>query len=198
MLELENVTLICIDCFNYESAIKALNQSTKDIKFKEVLFLTNKLFYAENFKTIIIDPIKSTQDYSKFIITKLVDYVKTDFVLIIQHDGYIINPKLWQDEFLNYDYIGAAWWYNEMNVGNGGFSLRSKKLLNALKKLDIKRFHPEDDIICRQFRKRLEYYHKIKFAPVDIAEQFSYEGNQKHPFFLNNTFGFHGIINRIF
>ena len=30
-----------------------------------------------------------------------------DFVMVIQEDGHIVNPNLWDDEFLKYDYIGA-------------------------------------------------------------------------------------------
>ena len=77
------------------------------------------------------------------------NYIDSDFVLIIQDDGHIVNPHLWDNEFLNYDYIGAPWpnnkkWKNRFskydekvssniirnfnlnNIGNGGFSLRSK------------------------------------------------------------------------
>ena len=31
----------------------------------------------------------------------------TDFVLTIQHDGFILNPDAWRDDFFDYDYIGA-------------------------------------------------------------------------------------------
>ena len=56
-------------------------------------------------------------------------------MLIIQHDGFILNHKAWDNEFLNYDYIGAPvyWMGNKLiEVGNGGFSLRSKKLLKII------------------------------------------------------------------
>jgi hypothetical protein len=42
-----------------------------------------------------------------------------------------VNPAAWDPEFLDWDYIGAKWFWAEAGkrVGNGGFSLRSYKLL---------------------------------------------------------------------
>ena len=31
---------------------------------------------------------------------ELNNYIDTDFVLIVQHDGFIINPSSWNDDFL--------------------------------------------------------------------------------------------------
>ena len=58
------------------------------------------------------------------------NYFDTDYVLTFQSDGFILNPDAWTDEFFNYDYIGAPWGDNRYAVGNGGFSFRSKKLMN--------------------------------------------------------------------
>lgn len=74
----------------------------------------------------------------------MTDYVDTDYCLIIHDDGFIVNPHLWTDDFLKYDYIGAPWylginrgltWLQDRHnlVGNGGFCIRSKKLMNELK-----------------------------------------------------------------
>ncbi len=193
MIKLPNVTLICIDCVNHASAIKAIFKSIEQIEFGKVKFLTDKLLFSEKFETIIIDKINSKQEYSKFVLTKLNEYIDTDFILIIQYDGYVINPNLWKDYFLNFDYIGAPWWYEDgYNVGNGGFSLRSKKLLNSLPDNPNLEW-PEDHYICRLISNELKEYFHIKFAPESIAKLFSYEPNPKHPEFKNNSFGFHGI-----
>lgn len=49
---------------------------------------------------------------------KLLDsYIETPHVLVVQYDGFILNPDAWTDEFLEYDYVGAPWWYeDEWNV----------------------------------------------------------------------------------
>lgn len=132
--------------------------------------------------------LKSKEEYSEFVIKKLPDYIQTDFVLIVQYDGYIIKPEAWADEFLQYDYIGAPWWFmHSNNVGNGGFSLRSKAMLNACK--IITDCHPEDGMI-REHRQELEAM-GIKFAPEEIAARFSWEHNGKYEVY-KGSFGFHG------
>ena len=55
-------------------------------------------------------------------------------MLLIQWDGYVVNPEAWDPAFLGCDYLGAKWYWHDdgMRVGNGGFSLRSRRLLDAL------------------------------------------------------------------
>jgi hypothetical protein len=99
---------------------------------------------------------------------------------------------LWQERFLEFDYIGAPWPTKEgLLVGNGGFSLRSKKLLNALQDEAILPKHPEDQCICLENRIYLENTHDIAFAPGELAEEFAFE--LEKPNF--DCFGFHAVCN---
>ena len=36
---------------------------------------------------------------------RLASYIETDFVLIVQYDGFVLHAQAWDDDFLNYDYI---------------------------------------------------------------------------------------------
>jgi len=122
--------------------------------------------------------------------------VKTDHVLIFQYDGFILNPSAWTDEFLRYDYVGAPWHGpgSPQVGGNGGFSLRSKRLLDLIGKNYRKiggQIFPEDLWICEKARPFLEK-EGIKFAPKEISSIFSKEGNERGVFW-NGEFGFHGI-----
>ncbi|MDM3853520.1 MAG: DUF5672 family protein [Aphanizomenon gracile PMC649.10] len=117
-------------------------------------------------------------------------------------------------EFLNYDYIAAPWRnqshlvnsqgetvdildLNKNRVGNGGFSLRSKKLLELSSQLDFDNIKTsslsEDLIICHYF---YEWFKDqgIKFAPLEIATKFSFEQTIEEVENLSwkTTFGFHG------
>ncbi len=131
--------------------------------------------------------------------------------MVIQSDGYVINPDLWRDDFLNYDYIGAPFplpnddfSYRDSNnnifrVGNGGFSLRSKKLIELPNKLKLewKPFHGyynEDGFICGMYRNIYEN-HGIKFAPLDIAKYFSHEIEIPETKDIK-PFGFHGKFSK--
>ena len=174
---LSNVTICAIDSVQPEKAKKAIERSKRQIKFGGELFIDH-------------NSINSRQAYSQFVLQELHKYIHTDFVLMVQWDGWVINPNAWTDQFLNYDYIGAIWpWHPEgLRVGNGGFSLRSKKLLEltADPRFVYKNLN-EDDLICHVNRDFL-VSNGIKFAPEDLARQFSFERE------ITNleTFGFHG------
>ncbi len=205
-LKLPNVTLLGIDCVNIERLIKAINISEEEIEFGAVKLLTS--LDTDDKRKIEIPNIKSVEEYSLFCIRDLHKYVDTDFVLIIQHDGFILNPKSWTDEFLKYDYIGAPWFISEWStksfkipkgkigekvVGNGGFCFRSKKLLEISNKLfelgKIQKVHPEDVSICVLYKNEFEK-ENIKFAPTELARKFSIEDEEET---YNEQFGFHGF-----
>lgn len=216
-MNLDNVTLLIIDGTGCdENACKALKYSAKDIKFKNVKLLTTNTNFYNFCETVNIEKITSIYDYSKFCLTKLHTYVDTDYCLIIQSDGFIINSNKWSNEFFNYDYIGAPWHLTNLKVnlpryplvfdqnlknkkqyqiGNGGFSFRSKKLLKLTSELynDSMYGPPEDVIICILLREQLEK-HGIKFIDnIDLAAQFSCEATTINgkKYSSNNSFGFH-------
>ena len=81
-------------------------------------------------------------------------------------------------------------------VGNGGFSLRSRKLVEITSKIDFDSLKfpikNEDVIICHYLYKEM-LKNGIRFAPPEIASQFSME-NEHHLYGqdVNTVFGFHG------
>jgi hypothetical protein len=75
-------------------------------------------------------------------------------------------------------------------VGNGGFSLRSRRLLEVLADEAFEVGHPEDVRICRTWRAELEL-RRVVFADPDTAARFSVE----HGPGSERRFGFHGIFN---
>jgi hypothetical protein len=78
-------------------------------------------------------------------------------------------------------------------VGNGGFSLRSKKLVHAASALYplVQGDEAEDLFLCRKMRVDLEGNFGVHFAPEPIADHFSTE--YKNSRFA--SFGFHGVHN---
>lgn len=193
MKNLTNVTLVGIDCANLEHLQLAADISTKGISFGKVLLLTS--IKSNDPRVIQIPQINSVEKYSDFMIKELYKYIDTEFALVFQYDGFILNPSAWSDDFLKYDYIGAPWYHlGNIHVGNGGFSLRSKKLIDwlAVNWREINALiHPEDVFISKFARPALEQ-EGMKFAPEGIAKQFSKEGNEKSVVW-NDEFGFHGM-----
>ncbi len=208
MLDLNKVTLIAIDnTKRIDRTIKAIYTCIEQANFGAIKLITssdliqkyqNELSSDNIIMEKMIYPITDINLYSKYVLYELYRHVNTEFCLMIQDHAFIINPDAWTDEFLNYDYIGAPWPYQQnsyvtpfdehIRVGNGGFSLRSKKLLEVPNQVEIpfdcttgnfyKHFDAynfaEDGNICVHNR-HLFLEQGCKFASVELAARFSYE-----------------------
>jgi hypothetical protein len=190
MTKLDRVTIVCVDCKFYGQSANALLRCLGEVTPTRCLLLTDIYLELEGVEVVQIDPIKTIEDYSQFIIKKLWKYIETDFCLIVQWDGYVLNGDLWLDEFYDYSFVGAPWLYRDKrNVGNAGFCLISKELLNILGNDDfIQICSPDDEIIGRLYRHYLEENYSIKFPSEELADKFSFELRQP----TQKTFGFHG------
>src|SRR5690348_5786393 len=166
MLALPEVTLCCIDTANHALAARALRRSAKDIRFARALLLTDRSLDESGIEVRTIASLGSRDAYSRFVLTSLLEHIDTSYVLLVQWDGYAVDAAAWRSEFLGCDYIGAKWfWAPEgQRVGNGGFSLRSRRLLEALRDPRIVLTEAEDVTIGRTFRTLLERDHAIRFA----------------------------------
>jgi hypothetical protein len=151
-----------------------------------------------------IYPMNTYIKCNEYVFRELGNHVETSHCLLMQYDSWIIHPEIWNENWLEYDYMGAPWPVREnsfmanngerVRVGNGGFSLRSKKLVNAPKLLGLPLtqeqgyYHEDGNITCYWRKELLEY--GIKYAPIEEAIHFSYET----PIPENSgiiTFGFH-------
>jgi len=194
MLNLSNVTLLCVETREPELAHWAIDRCLSGTQFAKVVLITN--LDRVNIKRADIEyvqapPIKTTKDYSELLLTGLDQYVDGSHVLVIQWDSFVIHPELWANDFLTYDYIGAVWPHHPKTaVGNGGFSLRSVKLLQAMKISGFVKRHPEDYCICVDNKEFLMQECGIRIAPTGVAEQFAVDRSPWHP-----AFGFHGFFN---
>jgi tetratricopeptide (TPR) repeat protein len=193
MLELPGVTLCCIDTQNHALALRALKQSAAQTRFARSLFITDRELVEPGVEIRVIAPLASRDAYSEFVLKSLLRYIGTAHVLLVQWDGHVVNPAAWDPAFLDCDYVGAKWFWAEegKRVGNGGFSLRSRRLLEALQDPRIHLVDNEDVTIGRAFRPLLELEHGIRFADEALAERFSFEA--AYP--IGMPFGFHGLFN---
>lgn len=190
----KDITICAVDCLYPSLAARALEISKSACgNAKSILFSDRKV--VGDFDFVEVKKIASIEDYNNFILRELDRFIETDFALIVQWDGYVAHEKAWREDFFDYDYIGAVWpqFSDGMTVGNGGFSLRSKKLLRATATdpafIDVR--DVEDIVIGRTNRALLESKYNLRFAPETVARSFSYE--QEKP--AGETFGFHGLGN---
>jgi len=208
MLDLKNITLALVDGVDPHNSLRVLSHCSRQANFHEILLFTfEEIEATENIRVIKI-PKLNYIGYNDFIISKLNNYIDSDFCLIVQTDGFILNPGKWKKEFLNFDYVGAPWpsslqikFPNGTRVGNGGFSLRSKKFLKTTsenitdyveKSGTGENMGNEDFFLCKVNYEKLTDK-GIKFADLETASQFSLEAHiPEHPRSLKDTFGFHG------
>lgn len=191
-VEIPNTTLCCIDCSTHELAARALSISLAECRFQEALLLTDRPMQVDGITVRQIPSITSGAGYSIFVLTELARHIATDFVLLIQWDGYVLSGAAWRPEFQAYDYVGAKWTHVPgVDVGNGGFSLRSRRLLEATADPAFVVGHPEDEAVCVVNRPLLALGHCLRFAPPDLADRFAFE-RYRHD---GPHFGFHGLFN---
>jgi hypothetical protein len=193
MATIPGTMLVAVDCLNPSLAAQALARSMAQCTYEQVLLLTDASEVAglpPGAELVNIARIPDSRAYSEFMLKRLIEYIESDYVQVIQWDGWVINGSSWQDRFLEYDYIGARWWFREppRDVGNGGFSLRSRRLLELLWHLPAG--DPEDDVICLRHRSLLEQ-EGIRFATGDVADAYSFENSWPS----GREFGFHRLFN---
>lgn len=215
---LSNICLVAIDGVGNKTdqINKVIDICCKDFNWKCVFNFSpvNQNTFSHSNGNFILKwhiPEMSYFEYNKFCVNGLYTFIKHfdfDYCLIIQEDGFIINPNLWDDCFLNYDYIGAPWlkysndntgefWWLKSNdvkyrVGNGGFSLRSRKFLEESSYIEYPSGSTHEDVfLCSIYGDYLEKK-GIKFANLQVAAKFSLETKNDLCDDLNKTFGFHG------
>ncbi len=206
MITFDNITLIAVAGINAFNTLKAIKYSCKNINFANVKLITPENINDDFVEIIKCEPLNYEQ-YNHFIVYRLHEYIDTKYALIIQEDGFVVKSDKWDNSFLDYDYIGAPWPLPQDNfsfrdvygyiqrVGNGGFTLRSKKLLSLASELNLEwksyyGFYNEDGFFCCHNRHIYEQY-GCKFADIHAAVKFSYETPIPENYNII-PFGFHG------
>ena len=191
------VTLFSATSVALDATVNALRASMAEAKFGRVVLFSDRApsgLEDAGIEHVPINVIRSKSDYSRFVLHELGKYITTPHALCVQWDGFVLNGRAWDERFLDFDYIGAPWphFSDGHNVGNGGFSLRSKRLLSATAKLPYDDTVAEDVLIGRVCRDLLQAQ-GIQFAPEEIAKRFSYERAPA----TGGEFGFHGAFNLV-
>ncbi|WP_255209817.1 DUF5672 family protein [Sphingobium xenophagum] len=185
------LTLCAVSSVNVAATIRALKASLAQIDFGACKLFTDSPIHPDHpdINVIPIPPVTSAKAYSDILLSQIGEHVDTSHCLIIQWDGHVVDASRWRPDFLDYDYIGASWpqFADGHDVGNGGFSLRSRRLMDACRDPDFRVHHPEDVAIGRINRTWLEDK-GMRFAPQALANQFSAERAGD----VSNSFGYHG------
>lgn len=193
-LQLPQVTLCAVTSVNVAATLRALELCVAQVAFANCLLLTDAVVASPHpeIRVVPIARLESSAAYSNFILSNLVDYIETTHCLVAQWDGHVLDATRWQDAFLDQDYIGASWpqFQDGHDVGNGGFSLRSRRLMKACRAPEFVPLHPEDMAIGRTNRTWLEAQ-GYRFASRELSDAFSTERTGS----LHTSFGYHGVFN---
>jgi hypothetical protein len=189
----KNITLVAIDFKTHDLTRRAIEICLSKADVGDVVVISDQDLIPGS-RWIQREPTANFPEYSNIMLKGVAEHVNTSHAVYVQYDGMIWDPGYWNDKFMNYDYIGAVWpWEPEgRNVGNGGFCLRSKKMLEACLDEQIqisaeRNFIAEDASICIDHRPYLENKYDIKFAPSHMARQFSHEVER------SDSWGWHGL-----
>ena len=206
---LTQVTLVAIDgTMNPAATEESLARAMAAVTFGHVMLFSptqtaNRELY-EYCHWVKIPPT-TLKGYNQFCLAELHKYVSTSHCLTVQSDSGIVDPAAWNDQWLEYDYIGAPWppghTGTDYRVGNSGFCLRSQRLLRATAELPrdmyvwrgkVKPSCRDDVITCVMYRAHLESL-GLRFAPVDVAARFSFESPTPEAAELSGQFGTHAL-----
>lgn len=197
MLRLPDVTLVLIETREHALAKLAIEDCLSKAEFGDVLIFTDKPSeFSEYGRVIEVPDWPEKVGWSRCFWYDVPLQLRTSHSLGIQWDSWIVDPGMWSDDFLQYDYIGSPWWYKDgLNVGNGGFSLRSTHLLRYVHKHRAK--YPcltdaDDDLYCRKYRPQLQDAGFV-WAPEKRAFDFAFECLRPDP--TARHFGFHAVPN---
>lgn len=182
----------------------AVERTLREFDADECLLLSDTCFVA-GARHIPIEPIRSIAQYNALTLDHLPQWTACDRYLLIQWDGFVLDGCRWRDDFVDWDYIGAPWPHMAGAVGNGGFSLRSQRLLDAVQGLRIDEPKPDVDTaedlqICLKYRPTLQA-RGLRFPDAGLAGAFACERLPATPAWAAagtqgiSSFGFHGVFN---
>lgn len=211
-LDLSDVTLICADGIHIEYAIPAIERCKALCNFGAVKLLTS--MPTDYPHRVEIEPLTSLSAYSVFMISRIHEYVDTSHMLVVQHDGWILNPDIWDPAWMELDYIGPLFIHKHQtgssSVGSGGFSFRSRRLMASIASR-ISRWDGteestdrlmkevgcyEDGAIAWNYRPVVER-EGCRFATPEQASRFAQGGNNDPAYHVEKPFGFHGLWENI-
>ena len=197
-LKLPGVTLVIVETRAHELAKLAVEDCLRVCEFEDILILTNKPNQFGDIKARyhIVPDWPDKLGWSRSWWFDVPALLKTRQTLNIQWDSWIWDITKWRKEFMDYDYIGAPWWYKDgKNVGNGGFSLVSSRLKRYIADRRDKfacDSSLDDDLLCRKYRPALQDAGFI-WASEKVAHDFAFECARPNK--TSRHFGFHAMFN---
>lgn len=188
---MSTLALVIADTSQHVLANIALQRSMQGLAVDQVLIYSDRAEAWPGLPVLPIAPLQNIGQYNRLITQRLAEDLRADHALVVQYDGFVLDAGEFSPHFRHYDYIGAPWPHlPDTPVGNGGFSWRSRRLVEAVARLPYDADGEAEDLfICRTARTAL-LQQGLRWAPAALAAHFAVESVAvPHP-----TFGFHGVF----
>lgn len=92
-LTLPKVTLVSVSSVSPERNLRALEWCSNLMNFGDCKLITDKeIDPSEGIKVEKCRNLGSIDEYSRFMIYDLNDHIETEFALVVQPDGVLVNP----------------------------------------------------------------------------------------------------------
>lgn len=197
MLRLPDVSMVMVETRAHELLRITAEQFLAKVEPREVLIYTDRpeLLAIPGARVELVPDWKDKRKLMEFFSYEAWRPATAPFIFYLEWDAGLCDVTMWRDEFLSTDYIGAIWWYQDgsPNVGNGGFSIRSRRLAEFQASVRSKWPSYHDNMLCRDRRKEFESAGFV-WASEALANDFAFEGFDRLGFENNlKHFGYHSI-----
>jgi hypothetical protein len=185
-----SLQLICVNHGSFDDAVLVMRHCMKVFPH----FDAATIFHADPKVVEGLHAVKAIGTQTEVWVKDVPPNVSCDHVLAVHWDGYIVNADLWDNDWFQYDWMGAPWpWHmvqnKEWRVGCGGFCLFSKRMAQTWRYLcDLKR--PHDWQVGTTYRDHFEE-RGMNYAPLHVACKFSREIPLDDVKGSGEIFGFH-------
>src|ERR1700722_13511033 len=140
-VNLKDVTLVCIDTLRPQAGANSIDICHHCCNFAATLFYTDVKDKLTSSKVTQIDcgKIDSLLAYNRFLSDYAWRHVQTTHMMLCQWDGFVIDPRNWDWEWMRLDFIGGSThhkYWKQQSINSGGFSMRSVKLMKNVSVLN--------------------------------------------------------------
>ena len=183
-----NVMLLVIEGVpeRHESTRSVFKKMSELGPWQSCLYVDNEMSYAEA---------------NRMEVGGYLDFMseKASHMVVCTWDGFILNPHLWTDEWLQYDMVGSPWpksWNTGGRVGNMGFNMQSRRFMEVARKYRSEYHGGAGDVfLCQKMKSNFES-EGVRYAPVELAARFGWEYDIEEGLAgPDKSFGFHGWVN---
>jgi hypothetical protein len=147
-----------------------------------------------------IEPLDYWQ-WNRWLLYEAAEHVRTSHYLLIQWDGFIVNPERWQDSFLEWDVMACPWRAGiPHRTAAGGFTLRSRKFTDAVRTLPVYESEGRygEDWWMFQMHNQELCDAGARIAPVEVCADFALDDDipERPNWKIGDSFGVHNYNNK--